>query len=60
MKKKSKFPETQIAIGLQEAETWVSVKEVCQKMGIQQATYYNWKKKFGGLGVTELRRLGQL
>lgn len=36
------------------------VEEVCRKMGIFEATFYNWKKKFGGMGVTELRRLRQL
>jgi len=37
-----------------------SVDEVCRKLGITQATFYNWKKKYGGLGVSELRRLRQL
>lgn len=36
------------------------MEEVCRKMGISEATFYNWKKKFGGMGVTELRRLRQL
>lgn len=36
------------------------MEEVCRKMGISEATFYNWKKKFGGLGITELRRLRQL
>ena len=58
--KKRKFTEAQIAFALQQAETGVSVEEVCRKMGIHQETYYNWKKKFGGLGVTGLRRLRQL
>jgi putative transposase len=38
----------------------VTVEEVCRKMGISEATFYNWKKKYGGLGVSELRRLRQL
>jgi len=38
----------------------VTVAEVCRKMGISEATFYNWKKKYGGLGVSELRRLRQL
>ncbi len=38
----------------------MKVEEVCRKMGISEATFYNWKKKFGGLGITELRRLRQL
>lgn len=58
--KKSKFTEAQISFALKQAETGVSVEEVCRKMGIHQATFYNWKKKFGGLGVSELRRLRQL
>jgi putative transposase len=36
------------------------VEEVCRKMGISDATFYNWKKKYGGLGPSELRRLKQL
>jgi putative transposase len=38
----------------------MSVEEVCRKMGISQATFYNWRKKYGGLGVSELCRLRQL
>ena len=58
--KKSKFTEEQIAFALRQAETGTRVGEVCRKLGISEATFYNWKKKFGGLGVTELRRLRQL
>ncbi|MCP1572489.1 putative transposase [Herbaspirillum rubrisubalbicans] len=36
------------------------VEEVCRKMGISDATFYNWKKKYGGLGPSEVRRLKQL
>ncbi len=58
--KKTKFTEAQIVFALRQADSGVRVDEVCRKMGISEATYYNWKKKFGGLGVTELRRLRQL
>lgn len=58
--KKSKFTEEQIAFALRQAETGTRVAEICRKMGISDATFYNWKKKFGGLGVSELRRLRQL
>lgn len=58
--KRSKFTESQIIFALKQAETGVKVEEVCRKMGISEATFYNWKKKFGGLGVSELRRLQQL
>ena len=58
--KKSKFTEEQIAFALHQAQTGTSVEEVCRKLGISQATFYAWKKKFGGMGVSELRRLRQL
>lgn len=58
--KKGRFTESQIVFALKQSETGVKVEEVCRKMGISEATFYNWKKKFGGLGITELRRLRQL
>ena len=58
--KRSKFTEQHIAFALKQAELGMSVDEVCRKMGISDATFYNWKKKFGGLGPSELRRLRQL
>jgi putative transposase len=58
--KKSKFSEAQISFALKQAETGTKVEEVCRKMGISEATFYQWKKKYGGLGVSELRRLRQL
>jgi putative transposase len=58
--KRSKFTESQIAFVLKQAETEVRVEEVCRKTGISEATFYNWKKRYGGLGVTELRKLRQL
>ena len=57
--KKTRYTEEQIAFALKQAETGTRVEEVCRKMGISEATFYNWKKKFGGMGVTELRRLRQ-
>ena len=58
--KKTRFTEQQIAFALRQAETGIRVVEVCRKLGISDATFYNWKKKYGGLGVSELRRLKQL
>ncbi len=58
--KKSTFTEQQIAFALKQAETGTRVDEVCRKMGIAEATFYNWKKKYDGLGVLELRKLRQL
>ncbi|MBH0366985.1 IS3 family transposase [Salmonella enterica] len=58
--KKTRYTEEQIAFALKQAEIGTRVGEVCRKMGISEATFYNWKKKFAGPGVTELRRLRQL
>ncbi|KIA82247.1 transposase [Chromobacterium piscinae] len=58
--KKSKFTEEQIVFALRLAESGTTVAEVCRKMGVSEATYYNWKKKYSGLGVSELRRLKHL
>ncbi len=58
--KKSKFAEEQIAFALKQAESGTTIEEICRKMGISPATFYAWRKKFGGLGVAELRRLRQL
>ena len=58
--KRSKYTEQQIMFALKQAETGVTVAEVCRKMGISEATFYNWKKKYDGLGAAELRRLRQL
>jgi putative transposase len=56
----SKFTETQIIAILQEADAGIPVKEVCRKHGISSPTYYKWKAKYGGLGVSELKRMKEL
>jgi len=58
--KRSKFTDEQIAFALKQAEVGTPVEEVCRKMGISDATFYNWRKMYGGLGPSELRRLRQL
>jgi putative transposase len=58
--KKSRFTETQIVAILKEAESGRSVKELCRKHGISEATYYNWKSKYGGLDASDLKRLREL
>ena len=58
--RRSKFSEAQIAFVLRQAEEGTSVEEVCRKSGISQATFYAWKKKYGGLMPSEMRRLRQL
>jgi putative transposase len=58
--KKSRFTEEQIAFALKQQEVGTPVDEVCRKLGISDATFYKWKKKYSGLGPSELRRLKQL
>jgi len=58
--KKSRFSEQQIAFILRQAEEGTRIEEVCRKAGISEATYYNWRKKYGGLMPSEMKRLKQL
>jgi putative transposase len=58
--KVSKFSEQQIAVLLKQVDDGVSIEEVCRKAGISQQTYYRWRKKYGGLMPSEVRRLKQL
>jgi len=55
--KKSRFTEEQIAYALRLAESGTPVADVCRQIGISDATFYTWKKKYADLGVSELRRL---
>ncbi|KAF1046335.1 MAG: hypothetical protein GAK35_01020 [Herbaspirillum frisingense] len=57
---KKRFTEEQIIGVLKEAEAGMKVAEVCRKHGISDATYYNWKSKFGGMTVSEAQRLKTL
>ena len=58
--KASKFSDAQKVFVLKRAEDSVPVAEVCRKAGISQATFFNWKKKYGGMLPNEMRRLKQL
>ena len=58
--KKSRFTETQIVGILNQAEAGMSVKDICRKHGISDATYYNWKAKYGGMSASELKRTKEL
>lgn len=58
--KKSKFSESQIVAILKQADAGLAVKDICRQAGISSATYYQWKSKYGGLEVSELRRIKEL
>lgn len=55
--KKGRFTETQIIGILKEADAGMAVKQICRKHGISDATYYNWKSKYGGMSASDLKRL---
>ena len=58
--KKTRFTENQIIAILKEGEAGVQVKEICRKHGISDATYYNWKSKYGGMSASDLKRLKEM
>lgn len=58
--RRSRFSEEQIAMALRQAESGTAVADICRKLEITETTFYRWKKKYGGLGVPELRELKQL
>ena len=58
--KRSKFSESQIIKALQSNESGRSVLEVSRELGISEGTFYNWRKKYGGLEVSQLKRLKEL
>jgi putative transposase len=58
--KKKRFTEEQIIAVLKEAEAGAKVLDLCRKHGISDATFYNWKAKYAGMTVAELRRLREL
>lgn len=58
--KKSRYSETQIVKILKEVEGGRLVKEACREYGISDATYYNWKSKYGGMEASDIKRLKEL
>lgn len=58
--KRSKFTEEQISYALRQAEAGTPVGDVCRQLGISEATFYVWRKKYASIGVSELRELRQL
>jgi putative transposase len=58
--KKSRFTETQIVSILKEADGGQSVKDICRRHAISDATFYNWKSKYGGMSASDLKRLKEM
>ena len=58
--KRSKFTDGQLAVALRQTEEGVTVGEMCRKLGVCEQTSYRWRKQYGGLVPSELKRLRQL
>ena len=58
--KRSRFSEEQVSYALRQAEAGTPVGDVCRQLGVSEATFYVWKKRYANLGVAELRELRQL
>lgn len=58
--KRTRFTETQIITILKEVEAGMLVKDVCRNHGISDATYYNWKSKYGGMNASDLKRMKEM
>jgi putative transposase len=56
----SRFTEEQITLALRQADAGTPVVDICRKLEITETTFYRWKRKYGGLGVSELRELRDL
>lgn len=58
--RKSRYSEEQITNAIKASETGVKVREICEELGISEATFYSWKKKFSGLSSEECRKIKEL
>jgi putative transposase len=58
--KKSRFTESQVVAILKQADAGRAVKELCREHGISEATFYNWKSRYGGLEASDLKRMKEL
>ena len=58
--KKTRFTETQIVSILKQQEAGIPTKEICRQRGISEATFYNWKSRYGGLEASDVKRLKDL
>lgn len=58
--KMTRFTETQIIKILQAYESGIETKDICREHGISRATFYNWKKRYGGMDASQLKRLKEL
>lgn len=58
--KKTRFSESQIVAAIQKQESGISVREICRELGISEATFYNWKAKYGGMEASDVAKMKAL
>ena len=58
--KKTRFTETQIVSILKQQEAGIPTKEICRQHGVSEATFYNWKSRYGGMETSDVKRLKDL
>jgi len=57
---KKRFTESQIVAAIKKQEAGIAVKEICRELGISDATFYNWKAKYGGMQASDIARMKEL
>jgi len=55
--KRTRFTESQIVAAIQKQENGMSTREICRELGISEATFYNWKAKYGGMAVSDVQKM---
>lgn len=58
--KRTRFSESQIVAAIKKQESGISTKDVCRELGISEATFYNWKAKYGGMEASDVKRMKEL
>lgn len=58
--KKARFTESQIVAAIKKQESGVPTKEICRELGISEATFYNWKAKYGGMEVADVKKMKEM
>ena len=58
--KKSRYTETQIVKSIKEHEAGKSVQDICRELGVSNVTFYNWKQRYGGMEVSDVKKMKEL
>ena len=58
--KKARFTESQIVAAIKKQEGGIATKEICRELGISDATFYNWKAKYGGMELNDVKRMKEM